>query len=137
MHRLALFGFAEDGAEVFFSLPNVFAHDAREIDLEKFKREFVGKYFRSHCLAGSGRSGEEGVEALAAAELLAKAPILMHAPSVFHPSFEALELVLLFSWQHDVVPAVTRVDANREAANLCAGERAPGVEQVLRSRLGG
>src|SRR5260370_39963588 len=99
MHRLALFGFAEDGAEVFFSLPNVFAHDAREIDLEKFKREFVGKYFRSHCLAGSGRSGEEGVEALAAAELLAKAPIRLHAPPLFHRRLDAVALAVLFSLQ--------------------------------------
>ena len=106
----------EDLPKVFLGLPNVLAHDPREIDLVKIQMHLRGDDRGGRRLARAGRSAEEGVGARVPRDFLPESPFVAHAMLVADLLTDLLELELRIGTEDQVVPAVDRVNpATRRA----------------------
>src|SRR5215831_7037797 len=62
-------------------------------------------------------------------ELARKSPVTIHALAMHHLAAQLLELLYLFSWQHEIVPGVVRCDLDGELREFVMGLVATGSVQ--------
>src|ERR1039457_2422229 len=101
----ALVGGVEHLAQVAFSLADVFADHAGQVDPVQGQPEFTGDDLGGQGLAGAGLASEQGSDAAAPGDGFGEAPVAQHGGPALHLVGEVAQQHGLLVRQNEIVPA--------------------------------
>ncbi len=134
-YGVACFCAFEYPGQVLLGLPDVLAHDSREIYLVQVQPEIPRYNVGGHGLARAGRASEQDVESPAERQLTVEAPLVVDNGAIPHVVANLSELAQLIRRQDDVLPLVVRRQLARQCAEVSRGMSARCGKQVVLSWL--
>ena len=129
-------GPAEEGGNVLFRLPDVFAHHLGQVDAVQVQSQLIGHHLDGHGLPRPRGTIEKRTDPPAIRGLSVEAPFLAHHIPVPHLVADHLHLPPLFLVCHQILPAKNRIDQGGVPAQLVHGLLLDRLFQALRGNPG-
>ncbi|MNI32675.1 hypothetical protein D3C73_865960 [compost metagenome] len=116
--------------QVLLRLPDVLAHNLRDIDFVDLQVQLRRNDLGSHRLPGAWRAGEQDVQPPSEGQAVREAPLAIDQLTIFNLPADFPQLAQLLAGEHQHVPGIHRPDLRRQCLDFAAGLKITGLVQI-------